>query len=81
FVTLISIMDVLRLFDNLIPLSPQAEAIGNESIMHYVHSVAFADGAQQLGLGSAINVLTIILILIMLTPSIRGIFKEARAER
>ncbi|MFT4228824.1 MAG: sugar ABC transporter permease, partial [Microbacterium sp.] len=42
FVTLISIMDVLRLFDNLIPLSPQAEAIGNESIMHYVHSVAFA---------------------------------------
>lgn len=81
FVTLISIMDVLRMFDNLIPLSPQAQAIGNESIMLYVYSVAFADGATNLGLGSAINVLTILLILVMLIPFIRGIFKEARAER
>ncbi|MFJ4172791.1 carbohydrate ABC transporter permease [Microbacterium sp. NPDC089696] len=81
FVTLITIMDVLRMFDNLIPLSPQAQSIGNESIMMYVYSVAFADGAQELGLGSAINVLTIILILIMLIPFIRGIFKEAKAER
>jgi ABC-type sugar transport system permease subunit len=81
FVTLISIMDVLRMFDNLIPLSPQAANIGNESIMLYVYSVAFADGAQQLGLGSAINVLTIILILIMLIPFMRGIFKEAKAAR
>jgi ABC-type sugar transport system permease subunit len=81
FVTLITIMDVLRMFDNLIPLSPQAETIGNESIMLYVYSVAFADGAQQLGLGSAINVLTIVLILIMLIPFIRGIFKEAKALR
>lgn len=81
FVVLISIMDVLRMFDNLIPLSPQAQAIGNESIMMYVYSVAFADGAQQLGLGSAINVLTILLILIMLAPSIRGIFSEAKAAR
>jgi multiple sugar transport system permease protein/N,N'-diacetylchitobiose transport system permease protein len=43
--------------------------------------VAFANGAQQLGLGSAINVLTIILILIMLIPFIRGMFKEARVAR
>lgn len=81
FVTLITIMDVLRMFDNLIPLSPQAQSIGNESIMLYVYSVAFADGAERLGLGSAINVLTIVLILIMLIPFIRGIFKEAKAER
>jgi multiple sugar transport system permease protein/N,N'-diacetylchitobiose transport system permease protein len=79
FVTLISIMDVLRMFDVLIPLSPQAETIGNESIMLYVYSVAFANGAQELGLGSAINVLTILLILVMLIPFIRGVFKEARA--
>jgi len=81
FVTLISIMDVLRMFDNLIALSPQAEAIGNESIMLYVYSVAFSDGATQLGLGSAVNVLTILLILVMLIPFIAGIFKEARAAR
>jgi ABC-type sugar transport system permease subunit len=79
FVTLISIMDVLRMFDALIPLSPQAETIGNESIMLYVYAVAFANGAQDLGLGSAINVLTILLILVMLIPFIRGVFKEARA--
>lgn len=81
FVTLITIMDVLRMFDNLIPLSPQAQSIGNESIMMYVYRMAFADGAQKLGLGSAINVLTIILILVMLIPFIRGIFKEAKAEQ
>lgn len=81
FVTLITIMDVLRMFDNLIPLSPQAAAIGNESIMLYVYSVAFADGAEKLGLGSAINVLTILIILVMLIPFIRGIFKEARLVR
>jgi ABC-type sugar transport system permease subunit len=81
FVTLITIMDVLRLFDVLIPLSPQAQSIGNESIMYYVYSVAFADGAQQLGLGSAINVLTIILILVMLIPFIRSTFTEAKAQR
>lgn len=81
FVTLIAIMDVLRMFDNLIPLSPQGATIGNESIMMYVFSVAFADGAQKLGLGSAVNVITIILILVMLIPFIRGIFKEAKAER
>lgn len=81
FVSLIAIMDIIRLFDSLIPLSPQAALIGNETIMHYVYSIAFADGAQQLGLGSAINVLTIVLILIMLIPFIRGMFQEAKAAK
>jgi len=35
--------------------------------------------ALNLGLGSAINVLTIVLILILLTPSIRSLIKESRA--
>jgi ABC-type sugar transport system permease subunit len=81
FVTLIAIMDVLRVFDSLVALSPQASVIGNESIQYYVYSVAFANGAQNLGLGSAINVLTILIILVMLIPFIRGIFKEAKAAR
>jgi multiple sugar transport system permease protein/N,N'-diacetylchitobiose transport system permease protein len=62
FVILISLMDVVRIFDPLVALSPQAAAIGNESIMFYIYSVAFKDGGQQLGLGSAINVLLIIII-------------------
>ena len=78
FVVLIFTMDVVRLFDSLIPLAPQATTLGNESIMYYVFHVAFADGAQNLGLGSAINILTILLILVLLYPSIRGVIREAR---
>lgn len=81
FVTLISIMDVLRTFDQLIPLAPQAVEIGNESIMLYIYNIAFREGSEALGLGSAISVLTILLILIMLTPFIRDTFKESRNVR
>ena len=81
FVTLISIMDVLRTFDQLIPLAPQAVEIGNESIMLYIYNIAFREGSERLGLGSAVSVLTILLILLMLTPFIRDTFKEARAAR
>lgn len=76
FVSLISIMDVLRTFDSLIPLSPSAVQIGNESLMLYIYNVAFRDGGQNLGLGSAINVLLIILIIIMLFPFIRDVARE-----
>ena len=81
FVTLISIMDVLRTFDQLIPLAPQAVEIGNESIMLYIYNIAFREGSERLGLGSAVSVITILLILLMLTPFIRDTFKEARAAR
>ena len=71
FVVLIFTMDVVRTFDPLIPLAPQATLLGNESIMFFVYRVAFAE-LPNLGLGSAINVLTIALILILLAPSIRA---------
>lgn len=80
FVFLILIMDIFRVFDQLIPLSPAAAQIGNESVMLYVFNIAFREGSPQLGLGSAVNILTIILILILLYPSIRGILKEARGR-
>ena len=79
FVTLISIMDVLRLFDQLIPLSPQAVQIGNESLVLYIYNRAFLDGGQQLGLGSAMNVLLIGLIVVMLLPFIRSTAREGRS--
>ena len=78
FVAVIGVMDVLRVFDQLIPLSPQAEQIGNESIMLYIFNTAFRDGGQQLGVGSAINILMIVIILLMLSPFIRDMAKEAR---
>jgi ABC-type sugar transport system permease subunit len=79
FIILIFTMDVVRVFDSLIPLAPQATVLGNESIMFYVYRVAFADAALNLGLGSAINILTILLILLLLAPSIRSLIKESRA--
>lgn len=78
FVALISIMDVLRVFDSLVPLSPQAVQLGNESIMLYIYNAAFLDGGQELGLGSAINVLLIVLIFIMLFPFIRDVAREGQ---
>jgi ABC-type sugar transport system permease subunit len=81
FVTLISIMDVLRTFDQLIPLAPNAVEIGNESIMLYIYNIAFREGSERLGLGSAISVLTILLILIMLMPFIRDTFREAKVAQ
>lgn len=78
FVAIISIMDVLRTFDQLIPMSPQAIQLGNESIMLYIYNVAFRDGGQQLGLGSAVNVLLIALIGVLLFPFIRDVVREGR---
>jgi multiple sugar transport system permease protein/N,N'-diacetylchitobiose transport system permease protein len=80
FVALISIMDVVRTFDPLVPLSPQAVQLGNESIMLYIYNVAFRDGGQNLGLGSAIDVLLILLIIVLLSPFIRGVAREGKTR-
>ena len=48
--------------------------------MLYIYNEAFREGEQHLGVGSAVSVLTIILILIMLFPFIRGVFREAKAR-
>ena len=79
FVVLILTMDVLRTFDSLIPLAPQSLTNGNESLMFFIYRIAFSEATRNLGLGSAISVLTIVLILILLVPSIRNLVKEARA--
>ncbi|MDO4918938.1 carbohydrate ABC transporter permease [Kocuria sp.] len=78
FVGLISVMDILRVFDNLVPLSPQAVELGNESLMLYIFNIAFQDGGQDLGMGSALSVLTIAVIVVMLYPFLRDVVREAR---
>ncbi len=79
FLVLISIMDGLRLFDALIPLAPSAESIGTSSVSLYVYRRAFARSQQDLGLGSAVNVLMMIAMLILIAPFIRQIYREVRA--
>ncbi len=78
FISLITIMDGLRIFDALIPLSPSAVSLGNESVMLYVYNVAFAAGDQKVGLGSAVSVLTMIIIFILLVPFVRQTYREVR---
>jgi ABC-type sugar transport system permease subunit len=78
FISLITIMDGLRVFDALIPLSPSAVSLGNESVMLYVYNVAFAAGDQKVGLGSAVSVLTMIIIFVLLVPFIRQTYREVR---
>lgn len=78
FISLITIMDGLRVFDALIPLSPSAVSLGNQSVMLYVYNVAFAAGDQKVGLGSAVSVLTMIIIFILLVPFIRQTYREVR---
>lgn len=80
FISLITIMDGLRIFDALIPLSPSAVSLGNESVMLYVFNVAFAAGDQKVGLGSAVSVLTMIIIFVLLVPFIRQTYREVRAS-
>jgi ABC-type sugar transport system permease subunit len=78
FIALISIMDGLRMFDALIPLMPDAIGLQSESIMLYIYNIAFAAGTQDLGLGSAVSVLTMVIILVLLTPFIRQTYREVR---
>ena len=78
FISLITIMDGLRIFDALIPLSPSAVSLGNQSVMLYVYNVAFAAGDQKVGLGSAVSVLTMIIIFVLLVPFIRQTYREVR---
>jgi ABC-type sugar transport system permease subunit len=78
FISLITIMDGLRVFDALIPLAPSAVSLGNQSVMRYVYNVAFAAGDQKVGLGSAVSVLTMIIIFVLLVPFIRQTYREVR---
>jgi len=80
FISLITLMDGLRVFDPLVPLAPSAVSLENESIMLYVYNIAFAAGDQKLGVGSAINVVTMVIIAILLVPFIRQTYREARAS-
>jgi len=80
FISLITIMDGLRVFDALIPLSPSAVSLGNESVMLYVYNVAFAAGDQKVGLGSAVSVITMVIIFVLLVPFIRQTYREVKAS-
>lgn len=79
FIILISVMDGLRIFDSIRVITPAAQSTGTESIMVYIYDVALGQG-QQLGLGSAVSVLTVIATVIVLLPFIRQTFKDVQTR-
>ncbi|MGI9147082.1 MAG: carbohydrate ABC transporter permease [Chloroflexota bacterium] len=80
FLALISVMDGLRMFDQLIPLSPSAQTINNQSVMLYVYQRAFTDSQQNLGLGSAVNVLMLFTMIVLVIPLLRSTYREVKAS-
>jgi N,N'-diacetylchitobiose transport system permease protein len=78
FVLLISLMDGLKVFDSIRIMTPAAQQLGTESLMTYVYQVALGD-SFRLGAGSAVNVLTMVVTLVLLVPFLRSTWKGARA--
>ncbi|KAB8164511.1 ABC transporter permease subunit [Streptomyces sp. 3MP-14] len=79
FVCVIGIMDALKIFDSIRIITPAASQLGTESLMTYVYQIALND-SYRLGIGSAVNVLTIILTLVLLAPFLRSTWRDARGK-
>lgn len=77
FVCVIGIMDALKIFDSIRIITPAASQLGTESLMTYVYQIALND-SYRLGIGSAVNVLTIIVTLVLLFPFLRSSWRDAR---
>jgi len=77
FVCVIGIMDALKVFDSIRIITPAASQLGTESLMTYVFQIALND-SYRLGIGSAVNVMTIVLTLILLIPFLRSTWRDAR---
>lgn len=77
-ITLISVMDNLRVFDQIQTITPASQVLGTESIMVYVYNVALGE-STQLGLASAISVLTMLLTFVILIPLLRRNYRDLRS--
>lgn len=77
FVCVISIMDTLKVFDSIRIITPAASQLGTESLMTYVFQIALND-SYRLGIGSAVNILTILVTLVLLLPFLRQTWRDAR---
>lgn len=78
-VTLISIMDMYRAFDNIFVLTSQNPIYHAETVMLYTFQVAMA--VQRLDKASAMSVLTVIMILIVLIPWLIRTYRDQIEER
>jgi ABC-type sugar transport system permease subunit len=79
FLALISISSTLGIFDALVALAPNAQVVGTQSVSLYIYLTAFARDQQQLGLGSAVSVLMLVVMLALVSPIVRRIYREVKA--
>lgn len=78
-VVVISVMDNLRVFDQIKMITPSAQSLGTESLMVYVYDVALGS-SQQLGLASAISVMTMAITFIVLLPLLINTYRDVRSQ-
>lgn len=78
-IALICVMDNLRVFDQIQMITPSAQNLGTESIMVYVYDVALGNG-QQLGLASAISVMTMAITFLVLLPLLVHTYRDVRSQ-
>lgn len=80
FLALTSLMGTLGLFDALVPLAPNAQTVGTQSVSLYVYQNAFARDEQNLGLGSAVNLLMLVVLFLLTAPFVRRMYREVKAS-
>lgn len=77
--TLIGIMDLFRLFDNVFVLTRENPIYKADTLMTYNYRVAMM--VQELGKGNAIAILTVIAILVVLVPFLYYTYRVQIEER
>lgn len=78
FLALIAVSSALGIFDALVALSPNARTVGTQSVSLYVYETAFANEQRNLGLGSAVNVLMLLVMFALVSPLIRRMYQEVK---
>ncbi len=76
-IVLISVMDNLRVFDQIQTITPSAQTLGTESIMSYIYNVALGENTE-LGLASAISVITMFITFVLIIPLLRQNYRDLR---
>lgn len=79
-VSLIAIMDNLRVFDAIRVVTPASQTVGTDSVMTYVYDVALGE-TQRLGFGSAVSLMVMIGTFVVLAPFLRAMYRDVRAEQ
>ncbi|MEM6431565.1 MAG: sugar ABC transporter permease [Deinococcota bacterium] len=74
FVSLISIMDMYRVFDSVVVLTEQNPIYRAETVMVYNFQMALT--VQRLGKANAMAMLTVLAILVVLIPFLRRTYRE-----